>query len=67
MLIEEALTSNLDLRTWSDLIERRERVYVTDARSMFACNGMRLRHQPIAEWRSKELCYERPAGSQDPM
>lgn len=35
VLIEEALTGDLDLRTWSDLIERRERVYVTDARSVF--------------------------------
>ena len=35
VLIEEALTGEVDLKNWSELIERRERVYVTDARSVF--------------------------------
>ena len=35
VLIEEALTGEVDLKNWSELIERRERVYVTDARSVY--------------------------------
>eukprot|EP00435_Cladocopium_sp_Y103_P033942 s1186_g8.t1 len=35
VLLEEALTGQLDLRNWSDLVERRQRVYVTDARSVY--------------------------------
>ena len=35
MLIEEALTGNLDLRNWPEIIEKRDRAYVTDARSVF--------------------------------
>ena len=35
VLLEEALTGRLDLRSWTDIIEKRPRVYVTDARSVF--------------------------------
>lgn len=34
-LLEEALTGNLDLKNWPDVIRRRRRVYVTDARSVY--------------------------------
>ena len=35
VLLEEALTGNVDLRNWPGLIEGRERVDVTDAKSVF--------------------------------
>ena len=35
VLLEEALTGKVDLRNWTDIIEKRPRVYVTDARSVF--------------------------------
>eukprot|EP00435_Cladocopium_sp_Y103_P040884 s349_g11.t1 len=35
VLIEEALTGDVDLENWSSLIERRQRVYVTDAKSVY--------------------------------
>eukprot|EP00435_Cladocopium_sp_Y103_P062943 s518_g24.t1 len=35
VLIEETLTGDVDLKNWSSLIERRERVYVTDAKSVY--------------------------------
>ena len=35
VLLEEALTGKLDLKNWSEVVERRQRVYVTDARSVF--------------------------------
>ena len=35
VLLEEALTGDLDLRNWSEVVERRQRVYVTDARSVY--------------------------------
>ena len=31
----EALNGNIDLRNWSSVIEKRQRVYVTDAKSVF--------------------------------
>ena len=34
-LLEEALNGNIDLRNWSSVIEKRQRVYVTDAKSVF--------------------------------
>ena len=34
-LLEEALTGQLDLKNWPDVIRRRRRVYVTDARSVY--------------------------------
>ena len=35
VLIEEALTGKLDLKNWPDVIAGREKVYVTDAKSVF--------------------------------
>ena len=35
VLLEEALTGSLDLRGWPEIIGRREKVYVTDARSVY--------------------------------
>lgn len=35
VLLEEALTGHVDLKNWTEIIERRSRVYVTDARSVF--------------------------------
>ena len=35
VLMEEALTGHVDLRNWTDIIEKRPRVYVTDARSVY--------------------------------
>ena len=35
VLLEEALTGNIDLKNWSKVIEQRQRVYITDARSVF--------------------------------
>ena len=35
VLLEEALTGQLDLKNWDKLIEKRRRAYVTDARSVF--------------------------------
>ena len=35
VLLEEALTGQLDLRSWDKVIEQRKRAYVTDARSVF--------------------------------
>ena len=35
VLLEEALCSKLDLRNWTEIIESRERVYVTDAKSVY--------------------------------
>ena len=35
VLLEEALTGQLDLKNWDKLIEKRPRAYVTDARSVF--------------------------------
>ena len=35
VLLEEALTGEVDLRNWTQVIERRKRVYVTDAKSVY--------------------------------
>ena len=35
VLLEEALTGQLDLKNWPELLARREKVYVTDARSVY--------------------------------
>eukprot|EP00435_Cladocopium_sp_Y103_P025818 s3297_g6.t1 len=35
VLLEEALTGDIDLRNWPEVIQRRKRVYVTDARSVY--------------------------------
>ena len=35
VLLEEALTGELDLKNWPEVIARREKVYVTDARSVY--------------------------------
>ena len=35
VLLEEALSGEVDLKNWSKVIEKRPRVYVTDARSVF--------------------------------
>ncbi|CAJ1341757.1 unnamed protein product [Effrenium voratum] len=35
ILLEEALTGSLDLRNWQETIHRRQRVYVTDAKSVY--------------------------------
>ena len=35
VLLEEALSGEVDLRNWPEVIQRRKRVYVTDARSVF--------------------------------
>lgn len=35
VLLEEAMTGNVDLKNWSEVVEARARVYVTDARSVF--------------------------------
>ena len=35
VLLEEALTGQLDLKNWPDILARREKVYVTDARSVY--------------------------------
>eukprot|EP00439_Symbiodinium_sp_Y106_P022669 s217_g2.t2 len=35
VLLEEALTNEVDLKSWPEVIERRDRVYVTDARSVY--------------------------------
>ena len=35
VLLEEALVGDLDLKNWPQIIERRDRVYVTDARSVY--------------------------------
>ena len=32
---EEALTGNMNLRSWPEVVERRQRVYVTDAKSVY--------------------------------
>ena len=33
--MEEAMTGDIDLRNWPEVIQRRKRVYVTDARSVY--------------------------------
>ena len=35
VLLEEALVGELDLKRWPEIVERRKRVYVTDAKSVF--------------------------------
>ena len=35
VLLEEALSGEVDLKNWQEVIERRQRVYVTDARSVY--------------------------------
>ena len=35
VLLEEALTGELDLKNWPEVIARREKVYVTDARPVY--------------------------------
>ena len=35
VLLEEALVGDLDLKNWPDILERRDRIYVTDARSVY--------------------------------
>ncbi|CAE7715141.1 RE1 [Symbiodinium necroappetens] len=35
VLLEEALVGDLDLKNWPKILERRDRIYVTDARSVF--------------------------------
>ena len=35
VVLEEALTGDVDLRNWQSVIERRERVYVTDTKSVY--------------------------------
>ncbi|CAK9044814.1 Retrovirus-related Pol polyprotein from transposon TNT 1-94 [Durusdinium trenchii] len=35
VLLEEALTGELDLKNWPEIIKRRQRVYVTDAKSVY--------------------------------
>ncbi|CAE7413384.1 RE2, partial [Symbiodinium necroappetens] len=35
VVLEEALTGKVDLRNWPEVIQQRQRVYVTDARSVF--------------------------------
>ena len=35
VLLEEALVGDLDLKNWPEIVERRDRIYVTDARSVY--------------------------------